>query len=174
MIPSKEPSDFDAAPSAPPTLGIPGFIFADLYRVERLPALTEAFHASLSTELAGRFEAYAKAERGEGPAHGLTKPQESQLLVEVAAQLSAFVGRLFKVEAELEALRQEVAHELPRFDLKRDFMARRVFRKGAKDRPTAADFPALAQQAAALLTRVSSKGAAAADEELAFAEVVRA
>ncbi len=170
------PSSSTSNPNGGPSLGLSGFAFADLYRVDRLPALTAAFHAALekaAPELAARFEAYRKGERGEGPAHGLKPPQESQLLVEVAGQLSAFLGRLFGVEAEREQLRRSVTDENPRFDLKRDFMAKRVFRKGAKDRPTAAEFPELAKRAGELLAKVSPQGPAATNDELAFAEAVR-
>ncbi len=170
MIAPEPPTD----PS--PSLGLPGFTFADLYRTDRLPALTEAFHASLRAAdpaLAGRFDAYRKGERGEGPPHGLSRPQISQLLIEVAGHLSRFLARLFRIEPEVERLRAAAIAERPRFDLRRDFMARRVFRKGAKDRPSADELPDLDRRARALLAQVSPAGAAAADDERDFAEAVR-
>ncbi|HUB06723.1 MAG TPA: FAD-dependent oxidoreductase [Myxococcales bacterium] len=154
-----------------PTLGIDGFTFSDLHRTDRLPALSAAFDAHLRTAdaaLAERFYRYRAAEQGTGPAHGLSKPDESQLLVGVAGHLSAFLARLFGVEAEAARLRGSVEAERPRFDLKRDFMIKRVFKKGAKDRPTAADLPALRAQAEPLLG-----GPAAANDELAFAATVK-
>ncbi len=159
-----------------PTLGLPGFTFGDLHRTDRLPALTEAFHASLRAAdpaLADRFDAYRAGERGEGPPHGLSRPQESQLLIEVAGHLSRFVARLFRVEAEVDGLRAAVVAERPRFDLRRDFMAKRVFRKGAKDRPSASDLPDLERRARALLAEISPAGPAAADDERAFAAAVQ-
>jgi len=60
-------------------LGVPGFTFADLYRVERLPALSASFDAALRDSdptLFQRFEAYRSAETGTGGTHGLSKPEE--------------------------------------------------------------------------------------------------
>ena len=169
------PDEFASPPPAfglHPTLGLPGFTFADLYRVERLPALTHAFHEALAAAqpaLASRFEAYRQGERSEGPPHGLSRPEESALLLEVAAELSRFVARLFGVEAEARALRESLTSEAPRFELKRDFMVRRVFRKGSKP-PEPSEIFELAGRARPLLARFSPH---AADDELEFAAAIR-
>ncbi|MHB8416560.1 MAG: FAD-dependent oxidoreductase [Myxococcales bacterium] len=156
------------------TLGIEGFTYADLHRPERLAALSEAFDASLRAAdpaLWQRFERYRDAENGRGLPHGLDRPAESRLLVEVAGHLSAFVARLFRVEAEAERLRTGAEAQRPRFDLKRDFMAKRVFKKGAKDRPAAADLPELRRRAGELLAALGQPEAL--HDELAFAAAVK-
>ena len=172
LAPMNAPKKTDHAPSAEPLRLAFGFTFDDLHRPDRLPALSAAFDAALreaDAPLFARFDSYRKAERGQGPAHGLSKPQESALLIEVAGQLSAFVAKLFGVEAEARALREATLGERPRFDLKRDFMAKRVFKKGAKNRPAPSEWFALASKARPLLARFSPE----ADlDELAFAKAV--
>ncbi|MHB1846741.1 MAG: FAD-dependent oxidoreductase [Deltaproteobacteria bacterium] len=165
----RAPESLESPPAL--RLALPGFSFEALQDPARLPALTEAFDRALreaEPALFARFAAYRTAERAGAP-HGLTKPAESELLVQVAGHVSSFVGRLFGVEAELRALREAASADAPRFDLKRDFMVKRVFKKGAKGRPAAGDLFALAAKARPLLARFSKD---ADSNELAFAAAV--
>ena len=82
--------------------------------------------------LFAEFEAYRKAQ-GEG----LAAPQASELLIRVGRHVSRFLGVLFGVERELASLAQALTGELPLFDYKREFVTRRVYKKGAPERPTA-------------------------------------
>ena len=152
-------------PTSPrlPELGLPGFSWADLHDARRLADLTAAFDRALAAEdplLHARYQAHRS---GAAPLRG---PAESELLVALAPHLSRFVGVLFGVEDQLAALRAAAGREVPLFRVKRDFIQRRVFRKGAPGRPAASDFPALDAQVSALLeaARRRDPGASAASD----------
>src|SRR5687767_12833182 len=138
------------------TLGLGGFTFEDLYRPEGLRRLTERFHADLGgadPELGLAFERFRSA-----GGKGLSAPEESELLIRVSRHLAAFIGRLFGIGRDREALAGQLTRELPLFDFKREFIARRVYKEGAPDRPSADEYPALHQKMARLLSICTSTG----------------
>ncbi|MFZ5469031.1 MAG: FAD-dependent oxidoreductase [Myxococcota bacterium] len=160
-----------ALPSAvePFRLGLEGFLFEDLYRPEGLRRLSERFDAYLASADATLFSAFDSYRKKSGPA--LTPPAESDLLVRVGEHVSRFVGKLFGVEAELASLKQRLTSELRLFEFKREFISRRVFKKGATDRPSVNELPALEEQIR-LLLRLGFPRATADDPEGALAEAV--
>src|SRR5262245_51570705 len=114
-------------------LGFEGFSFADLHRPEGLERLHVAFLTRLRREdpaLGARFDQYRADQRS------LSAPATSELLIAVAAHISRFVGTLFGVEKELGELHERLTAELALFEFKREFVSRRVFKKGVTDRPT--------------------------------------
>jgi len=130
-------------------LGLDGFTFEDLYRPAGLKRLYERFLSDLAAAdaaLAQRFDAYRAA-----GGKGLKPPEEAALLIAVARHVSAFLGRLFGITAEQQALAARLQKELRLFEFRREFITRRVFKKGAPDRPTAAELPALAARVSTLL-----------------------
>ncbi len=151
-------------------LGIDGFTFEQLQHTTHLSRLHDAFLASLPPELSTRFAVYRAAVH-EGVARGaLTAPRESALLIEIAAEVSRFVGRLFHVEAELEALRAKLSDELKLFEFKREFVNRRVFKKVAVDRPSRDELPELDARVRTLLSLGFAATLADTDAERALAE----
>lgn len=151
-------------------LGIDGFTFEQLQHATGLARLHDAFLASLPTDLATRFGAYRDAMRAGASHGGLTAPKESELLIEVAAQVSRFVGRLFHLEAELESLRAKLTGELKLFEFKREFVTRRVFKKGAVDRPKRDELPELDARVHSLLSLGFAASMTDVDAERALAE----
>ncbi len=160
------PSDLQS----PDTLNLGfGFSFEELFRPAGLKRLHERFLTELQRQdpaLSERFAAY-RAAVGENE----TGPKESDLLVAVSARVSAFVGELFGVSAELKALGAELRGEKKLFEFKREFVTRRVFKKGAQDRPTAAEFPVLHARMQ-LLFSLGFPEANRQDEERATAESI--
>ena len=123
------------------SLGITGFSFDDLYQPGGLARLHDAFLQQLAADeptLSAEFNAY----RASGPG-SLPGPVESELLIRTAHHVSRFVARLFNVDAEKAALGNKLTAELELFEFKREFVTRRVFKKGAPERPTAAELPGL-------------------------------
>jgi NADPH-dependent glutamate synthase beta subunit-like oxidoreductase/NAD(P)H-flavin reductase len=107
-------------------LGVPGFKYADLNRVRRLEALDAAFLQALresNAALAGEFERYRNAAGA-----GYERLQESQLLIRVAPHVAAFIARLFRIEAEHNALCEQVRADKLVFDWKRQFVERHVLK----------------------------------------------
>jgi len=156
------------------TPGIPGFSFGDLYKPAGLARLSRRFDEELAAAdaaLFARFDAYRKA-----GGQGLAAPAESELLIAVARHVSSFVGRLFRVDQELAALGRRLTGELSLFEMKREFIARRVFKKGAPNRPSPDDFPALDNEVQPLLSAAAARDArvsvGAGDPELALALVI--
>src|SRR5512140_1827639 len=155
-------------PSSDRPLGIPGFRYSDLHDPARLADLTAAFDGFLRSADEPLFSRY-DAHRG-GPR--LRGAEESELLLQVSAYVSRFVARLFEVEADFTALREAAGRDAPIFRVKREFVQRRVFRKGAKDRPHAGDFAALDARVQPLLTAAGSVDER--DRELQVAQLIAA
>src|ERR1700683_846064 len=82
-------------------LGIEGFRYADLNRVRRLMALYQVFRDRLRSADPALSERYESAcdqySRGQGK-------EDTQLLLEVARHLDAFIARLFHIEKEVRDL----------------------------------------------------------------------
>ena len=137
------------------SLGINGFTFTDLYDPTALGRLHARFLDGLRADdaaLGAQFDAYRHA-IARNTAHGaLTPPQESDLLVRVAEHVSRFVSTLFGVTKQLDALRHGLNEELKLFEFKREFVTRRVFKKGTTDRPTRDELPALDARMTQLMT----------------------
>ncbi len=136
-------------------LGIDGFSFDDLHRPAGLQRLHVQFLMALrdaDPALSTRFSLYREASLAGTPRGGLTAPAESELLIAVAEHQSRFIARLFNVEAELAQLRGRLTGEGALFEFKREFVTRRVFKKGAGDRPTRDELPQLDARVALLLS----------------------
>ncbi|MET0404406.1 MAG: FAD-dependent oxidoreductase [Cystobacter sp.] len=150
------------------TLGIPGLAFEDLYRPRGLRRLAEHFDAQLAAdepELFQTFDAYRKA-----GGKGVEGAAESELLIRVARHVSVFVSRLFGIGAETDRLARSLKSELPLFDFKREFITRRVFKKGASDRPALAEYPSLDARMRLMLSLAFPEALASDDVERALAE----
>ncbi|HEY6909987.1 MAG TPA: FAD-dependent oxidoreductase [Myxococcales bacterium] len=150
-------------PSSDRPLGIPGFRYSDLHDPARLADLTAAFDAFLRSADEPLFSRYDAHRGGSARLRGAA---ESELLLQVGAQVSRFVARLFEVEEDFAALREAAGRDAPIFRVKREFVQRRVFRKGARDRPHADDFAALDGRVQPLLASASS------DPELEVARLI--
>ena len=110
-------------------LGIPGFTFPDLFeplRLEALHASFESWFKEIAPEHHARFDAY-RACRGEG----MTPEQKSEALLACAPYVSAFLGKLFQIDAELDALRIDVHDRDPLWRFKQDFAKKRVLKNDA-------------------------------------------
>jgi hypothetical protein len=134
------------------TLGIPGFSFEDLYRPRGLRRLSERFDEQLAADEPELFQAFETYRKSGGKS--VTGPAESELLIRVSRHVSAFITRLFGLETDVDRLARHLKGELPLFDFKREFITRRVFKKGAAERPSLAEYPSLdAADAVARLPR---------------------
>ncbi len=157
----------DSSPTL--TLGLPGFTFEDLYRPQGLRRLAERFDAWLKEHEPELFQAFESYRQSGGT--GLSKPAESDLLIRVSRHVARFVARLFQIDSEREGLARRLTGELPLFDFKREFITRRVFKKGAPDRPTLAEYPSLDARMG-LLLRLGFPEASASDVERGLAESI--
>ncbi|HEX9507638.1 MAG TPA: pyridine nucleotide-disulfide oxidoreductase, partial [Myxococcales bacterium] len=150
-------------------LGIPGFTIEDLHDPQGLKRLAERFDQDLAghhRSLFDRFDRYRQRQEKLGPV------EESELLIQVARHISRFLAQLFGIEREVEALSRALLVELPLFEFKREFMAKRVFRKGALDRPAAGEFPALNAKMGLLLQLGFPDALKDRDSERALAQTV--
>ena len=91
------------------SLGIDGFVFGDLFRAERLNDLLEAFDAALRDGDADVYAAYADYRDSQGA--NLDEIATSELLVDIAPHLGAFVAKLFGVESERRATMDRTHHD---------------------------------------------------------------
>ncbi|WP_164012962.1 FAD-dependent oxidoreductase [Pyxidicoccus trucidator] len=163
-------TDLPTDPAPTLTLGLPGFTFEDLYRPRGLRRLMERFDAQLAEDEPELFQAYDAYRKAGGT--GLAGPAESDLLIRVSRHVSRFVAKLFRLESELERLAGRLKGELPLFDFKREFITRRVFKKGAADRPSLAEFPSLDARMRLLMQLGFPEALATGDLERGLAESV--
>jgi NADPH-dependent glutamate synthase beta subunit-like oxidoreductase/NAD(P)H-flavin reductase len=166
------------------SLGIDGFAFDDLYQpagLERLSARFLMELRALAPDTAIAWDGYRRGIAAGRPNGGLTPPQESDLLVAVAEHTSKFIRRLFRLDRDLDGLGKALKHELGLFEFKREFVTRRVFKKGTTDRPKRDELPELDSRMGLLLTLGFSAqlppvpnghGHHGADHERALAEAV--
>jgi NADPH-dependent glutamate synthase beta subunit-like oxidoreductase/NAD(P)H-flavin reductase len=157
--------------STPPlTLGIEGFSFEDLYRPKGLERLSARFDQELAAADAELFRAFDAYRRAQGK--GLTPPAEADLLIRIAEHVSRFVLKIFGAAEPALALRAALTDELRLFAFKREFITRRVFKKGAPDRPGAAELPELQRKMDLLVTLGFQRSLGDDDPERVLAECV--
>ncbi|MBI2899717.1 MAG: FAD-dependent oxidoreductase [Planctomycetes bacterium] len=120
------PCGYNALPMAELALGIKGFEYRDLFRPERLAALTGEFH---------RFVRERDPEGGSD-------------LCRASAHLSVFLAKLFRIEEERDASIREHLRESPVMRFRREFVMRRAPAL-AGDEP--GDFAALDREVSALV-----------------------
>ena len=157
------------------TLGLPGYSYADLFDPERLRALHTDFDKWFlenAPEPHARFAAYRTCAGA-----GMTPVQVSEALLAAAPWVSAFLGRLFKVEAELAVFTREVSERDPLWRFKKEFAKKRVLKADAGKawRGAGRSLEQAASAAKAALTAVLPEDASfAKDEELAVAKATMA
>jgi NADPH-dependent glutamate synthase beta subunit-like oxidoreductase/NAD(P)H-flavin reductase len=108
-------------------LGIEDFEYSHLYDNARLQELALAFDRYLDRSdnaLFLRFESYRIGMQSGIASGGLTKPEESALLVAVSRPLGKFVEQLFQTAATAIVARTQRDSEVARF--KKEFVAKRV------------------------------------------------
>jgi NAD(P)H-flavin reductase/NADPH-dependent glutamate synthase beta subunit-like oxidoreductase len=139
-------------------LGIPGFVYADLYRSDRLKELLDIFDCEVAESNPDLFSAWDGYRRN--PSLPRSAPEVSALLVAMAAHVSRFVIRLFGIETEAAQLAAATADQNPVFRFKIDFVRRRVLPSLKKI--------ALPPDAAALDAEIGRLRNAAAEQQARF------
>lgn len=144
-------------------LGIEGFNYSDLSNPTKLKELAEAFYAEVSKqndELGNALTQYISA-RGEN----YEQKAESQILTDSAPFLSAFIAKMFHIEAEYEQLLLKINADNPIWKYK-FFVQRKATKKFNAEAVNSFDIDELNQNLASLLTKF---GVENSDEELAVA-----
>jgi NADPH-dependent glutamate synthase beta subunit-like oxidoreductase/NAD(P)H-flavin reductase len=146
-----------------------GLCFADLYDREGLVRVDRAFVAHLAETDVGLHDRLMTARRDPD---AIERLDESNLLVDLAPSLEDFIGELFGIEAEVQAL-QARHHELaPLYSVKRLFVQRRAV-KGVKETDAVAiDGPGLARELERLMGAAADGDGATAAWERRYAEHV--
>ena len=151
----------DVPPDIP--LGLPGYAFSDLYNPGRLRDLHEEFWKFAAGRKAAVVERFAALKQG-----GLTKPDQSELLIEVAGLVGSFIARVFDIDSAVESLRVDTLSLDAVFRFKKDFLRTRVFKNFDQPPVSAAEFAELDQEIQRLLSAVPER----TDPEVRFAEAV--
>ena len=105
-------------------LGVEGFLFRDLFEVEKLEELASEFERFVGQRDAPLLARFLEYRRGTLAIRGT--PEESELLIGMSRHLSAFLARMFGVESEVEALRQRAVRDAEVAAFKKNFVSRRV------------------------------------------------
>jgi NADPH-dependent glutamate synthase beta subunit-like oxidoreductase/NAD(P)H-flavin reductase len=120
-----------------------GLEFHELYSRDGLARLDAMFLESLRTSAPALAERVTLAR--ENPA-ALERKAESELMIELAPHVESFVGRLFGIAADLQALRDAHLAKADIFAVKRNFVQRRALRSAAAKAPDAIDGPAIGKK----------------------------
>ena len=119
----------EGAPSSDFPLGIAGFRYPDLFDPAKLRDLFDAWCKDLAKSAPDAWKSYEAYRACQGA--GMTPEQVSEVLLAVAPHVSAFVGRLFRVEKEMAHLAGEVKDRSPLWRFKQDFAKKRVLKDSA-------------------------------------------
>src|SRR3981189_2012497 len=111
-----------------------GLCFADLYDREGLVRVDRAFVAHLAETDVGLHDRLMMARRDPD---AIERPDESNLLVDLAPSLEDFIGELFGIKAEVRALQARHHALAPLYSVKRLFVQRHAV-KGVKEEDAAA------------------------------------
>ena len=125
-----------------------GLAFSDLYRQAGLAKVDERFLSDLAHADPALHERLLRA-RAEPSA--LPARQESDLLLALAPHVDRFIGWLFGIEAELEALTARHFELAPIFSVKRLFVQRKAMHKYKADAAAGLDGTALAAKLEAVM-----------------------
>jgi NADPH-dependent glutamate synthase beta subunit-like oxidoreductase/NAD(P)H-flavin reductase len=123
-------------------LGIEDFEHSQLYDDRRLQDLALAFDRFLERSdgaLLQRFESYRVGVQSGIGGGGLTKPEESALLIAVSRPLGTFLEQLFQTDQSAVVARTQRDAEVARF--KKEFVAKRVAK--VQDAPLVDSKPAI-------------------------------
>jgi len=120
-----------------------GIDFPGLYRHDGLLALDRAFVAFLGAANATLGDRLAA---GRADPQALSAKDESALILEVAPHLERFVGELFGIVDEVEALARRHAEQNPLFRIKRQFVQRRAAGRITPEAAQAVDGAALERE----------------------------
>jgi NADPH-dependent glutamate synthase beta subunit-like oxidoreductase/NAD(P)H-flavin reductase len=151
-------------------LGIEGFRYSDLHLPERLKKLADSFYLHLAAEAPALWAEFQPYSRSLGAS--CSGARESELLMAASVHLSAFLAKLFRVEAAVERWKEESSELGPIFRFKREFIARRAAKKAATPRVPALELPALERELAVIEAAIVDAGSRTSDPELRVARVV--
>ena len=152
-----------------PTLGIPGFDYADLYRPQRLAELSERFNDYLQAQDARLGAAYKSYKGCVG--QDMSAETISELLVDLAPHLGAFVAQLFDIEATRHAQMQATKTEIDTFLVYKNEVVAKVTKQYKGQDVTEWDLERLEGELQHLLRAGFSRTMADPDPEAAVAYV---
>ena len=120
-----------------------GLAFDELYDRGGLIRLDDAFLAELA-----RTDADLRAKLDEARANpgGLAPKVHSELIIALAPHVEDFLGQLFGITREIEAVQARHNQSAPFFGFKRKFIQRRAISGVTKEQAAAIDGPALARE----------------------------
>lgn len=147
-------------------LGIEKFEYRDLYNPHKLKQLALVFYNEVeknNPNLYKKFSDYRLTPEK------FSNIETSSILIEMASHLSNFISRLFKIEAEVDALKDYIEKDI--LFLKKEFILRRVLKKYNSQTIKILDFKAINQFYTKLKSNVFND-LNWRDEEKATAQVI--
>ncbi len=146
------------------TLGVPGFAWEDTYspaKLAELAAVFETFFRERSPEAHAKFDAYRQS-KGDG----MTPEAQSDALLAAAPHFSAFLVKLFGIEAETSRIVADVDGRAALWKFRHEFVKKRVHGKDSGKAWRDAGFDSAQAKATASL----ALGPLESDEELGVAK----
>ncbi len=145
-------------------LGVASFSFADLHDPLRLRDLHDEFWRWASDsdpDITGRFARLSDV--------SLPRPEQSEILIDVAALVGDFLAKLFRIVPDADRLRDETQSLETIFQFKQDFLKARIFKRFGEPALDDASFGQLNDDVQRLIKTIPLQ----ADPEIRFAEAVK-
>jgi NADPH-dependent glutamate synthase beta subunit-like oxidoreductase/NAD(P)H-flavin reductase len=120
----------NAGTSCDLALGVAGFHYSDLFDAVKLKELADVFYAEVTEAEPVLGSALSKYIAAEG--RGYERKAESKILTDAAPFLSAFIARMFGIDAERAYLEKEILQQNPIWKFK-FFVQRRAVKKFKAD-----------------------------------------
>src|SRR5580704_13825769 len=120
-----------------------GIAFDDLYSREGVLRLDQKFRAYLEESEPGLHQTLLDARSNPD---SLPAKAQSELIIALAPYLEDFIGELFGIVAEIEALRVRHNQFAPFFAFKRKFIQKRAISGATREQAAAFDGPALRRE----------------------------
>lgn len=111
-------------------LGIPGLTYENLFELDGLQQVDDAFFLRLKKTDSGLSKALLAYRSG---SHEFSAQETSELLINCGRELELFIGELFGITHELDALREETVADDPVFLFKKNYVLRKARRRLIKN-----------------------------------------
>src|SRR5260370_576256 len=120
-----------------------GFVFEDLYRYEGLARLDQVFLSHLEPMDSGAYQRLLDARNDPSK---LSPKEASELIIEIAPYVEDFIGELFGIAKEIQALQARHNQLAPLLAFKRRFVQKRAISGVTKEQASSINGLALAAE----------------------------
>lgn len=150
-------------------LGIPGYDYFDLYKPEKLAALSRDFEQSVKTHNPALYLEFSQYKSNQG--QGMSAAEISGLLIKIAPLISTFVAKLFNVDVSRRKQIKQIQHQIDHVFVYRKEIISQLTKHFSPDIVSTWNLTFLSQQLEALLAGTNRSNLWLNDPEMAVSEL---